>query len=58
MRIESDGFQGYAGIHGSWEDNFSEMEQWAKIDTGRKRLFYIENDCFENPQNYCSMGEL
>jgi hypothetical protein len=32
----------------SWEDNISEEEQWAKINTDRKRSSYIEKGCFEN----------
>jgi hypothetical protein len=36
--------------HSSWED-ISKEEQWAKIDTDRKRSSYIEKDCFES-QNY------
>jgi hypothetical protein len=34
--IDSDSFLGYVGIHGSWEDNISEEEQWAKINIDRK----------------------
>jgi hypothetical protein len=30
----------------------SEEEQWAKLNTDRKRLSYIENECFEKSQNY------
>jgi hypothetical protein len=55
--IESDSSQGYVGIHESWEDNFSEEEQWAKINIDRKRSLYVEEDCFEKSQNYCSTGD-
>jgi hypothetical protein len=55
--IESDSFQGYVGIHESWEDNNSEEEQWAKINVDRKGLSYIEKNCFEKSQNYCSTGD-
>jgi hypothetical protein len=41
-------------IHESWEDNISEAEQWAKINIDRKISSYIEKDCFEKSQNYCS----
>jgi acyl-ACP thioesterase len=44
--MESDSFYGYVGIHKSWENNISEEEQWAKINIDRKRLSYIEKDCF------------
>jgi hypothetical protein len=43
-------------MHESWEDNISEEEQWAKINTDRKRSSYIEKDCFEKSHNYCSTG--
>jgi hypothetical protein len=36
-----------SGIHKSWEDNISEKEQWAKINTDRKRSSYIEKDCLK-----------
>jgi hypothetical protein len=45
------------GTHGPWEDNISEEEQWGKINTDRKRSTYIETDCFEKSQNYCSRTE-
>jgi hypothetical protein len=38
----------------SWEVNISEEEQWAKINTDRKRSSYIEKDYFEKSHNYCS----
>jgi transposase len=41
----------------SWEDNISEEEQWAKINIDIKRSSYIEEDCFEKSQNYCSTGD-
>jgi hypothetical protein len=44
-------------MHKSWEANISEKEQWAKINTDRKRSSYIEKDCFEKSWNYCSIGE-
>jgi hypothetical protein len=53
--IESDR---YVSIHETWEDNISEEEQWAKINTNRKRSSYIEKNCFEKSLNYCSTGEL
>jgi hypothetical protein len=43
-------------MHESWEGNISEEEQWAKIDIDRKRS-YIEKNCFENSQKYCSTGD-
>jgi hypothetical protein len=39
------------------EDNVSEEEQWAKINIDRKRSSYIEKNCFEKLQNYCSTGD-
>jgi hypothetical protein len=44
--IRSDSFQGYVGIHKSWEDNFSEEEQWVKINIDRKRSLCAEEDFF------------
>jgi predicted transcriptional regulator len=44
---------GYVDIHESWEENISEEEQWAKINTDKKRSSFIEKDCFEKSQNYC-----
>jgi hypothetical protein len=44
-------------MHKSWEDNVSKDEEWAKINTDRKRSLYIEKDCFEKLQNYCSTGD-
>jgi hypothetical protein len=44
-------------MHESWGDNISEEEQWAKINSDRKRSSYTEKDCFEKPQNYCSTGD-
>jgi hypothetical protein len=38
-------------------DNIGEEEQWAKINTDRKRTSYIEKVCSEKSQNYCSTGE-
>jgi hypothetical protein len=38
-------------------DNISEEEQWAKINIDRKRWSYIEKNCFEKSQNYCSTGD-
>jgi hypothetical protein len=35
----------------------SEEEKWAKINNDRKRLSYIEKECFEKSQNYCSTGD-
>jgi hypothetical protein len=35
----------------------SEEEQWAKINTDRKKSLYIEKDCFDKSQNYCSTGD-
>jgi hypothetical protein len=29
----------------------------GKINTDRKRSSYIEKDCFEKSQNYCSTGD-
>jgi hypothetical protein len=49
---------GYVGIHESWEDSSSEEEQWAIINIERKRSSYIEKDCIEKSQNYCSTDEL
>jgi hypothetical protein len=42
----------------SWEDNFREEEQWAKINMDRKISSYIEKDCFVKSQNCCSTAEL
>jgi hypothetical protein len=36
---------------------YSEEEQWAKINIGRKRPPCNEKDCFEKSQNYCSRIE-
>jgi hypothetical protein len=44
-------------MHESWEDNVSEEEEWEKIIFDRKRSSYIEKDCFEKSQNYCSTGD-
>jgi hypothetical protein len=55
--IENYSFEGDVGIHESWEDNISEEERWKKIITDRKRSSYIEKDCFEKSQTYCSTGE-
>jgi hypothetical protein len=53
--IESDSFYGYVGMYESWEDNISQEEQWAKHNINRNRSsYYIEKDCFEKWQNYCS----
>jgi hypothetical protein len=41
----------------SWEDNISKEEQWAKINTDRKKSSYIGKDCIEKSQNYCSTGD-
>jgi hypothetical protein len=49
---------GVCGIHESWEEsNISEEEQWAKMNTDRRRSSYIENDYFEKSQNYCSTAD-
>jgi hypothetical protein len=37
-------------------DSVSEGEQWAKINVDRKRSLYIEKDCSEKSQSYCSTG--
>jgi hypothetical protein len=37
-------------MHGSWEDNISEDEQWGEIDIGRKGSSYIEKDCCDGAQ--------
>jgi hypothetical protein len=42
----------------SWEDDIREEEQWEKIRIDRRSLSYIEKDCFEKSQNYCSTGKL
>jgi hypothetical protein len=55
--IESDSLQGYVSIQESWEDNISKEEQWVKISIDRKRLSYIEKDCSETPQDFCSTGD-
>jgi hypothetical protein len=34
-----------------------EGELWAKMNTDKKRLSYIEKYCFEKSQNYCNTGE-
>lgn len=39
--IESGDFQGFDGIHESWENNINEEEQWAKINPDKKRYTYI-----------------
>jgi hypothetical protein len=44
-------------MHETREDNISEEEQWAKKDIDRKRLSYVEKECFEKSQNYCSTGD-
>jgi hypothetical protein len=44
-------------MHESWEDVIREEEEWAKINTDRKKSSYIEKDCFEKSQNYCSTGD-
>jgi hypothetical protein len=56
-RIESDSFYGYVITRVSWEDNFSEEEQWTKINTDRKRSWYTEKDCLGKSQNCCRAGE-
>jgi hypothetical protein len=56
--IESDSSYGYVDIHESREDNISEEEQWANINTDRKRSLYIQKDCFEKSQKYCSTGDM
>jgi hypothetical protein len=57
--IKNNSFQGYFGMHESWEDNsISKEERWLKINIYRKRLSYIGKDCFEKSQNYCSTGAL
>jgi hypothetical protein len=45
------------GIHESGEDNISEEERLAKINIDRNRSSYIEKDCSEKSQNYCSRTE-
>jgi hypothetical protein len=35
-------------MHESWEDNISEGEKWAKINTDRKRSSYIEKNISNN----------
>jgi hypothetical protein len=40
-----------------WEDNISEEEQWAKINTDRKRSSYSQKDCFKKSHCYCSTGD-
>jgi hypothetical protein len=37
--------------------NNSEEEELAKIKTDKKRSSYIEKDCFEKSQNYCSTAD-
>jgi hypothetical protein len=37
--------------------HISEEEQWTKINIDKKRSSYIEKDCFEKSQKYCSTGE-
>jgi hypothetical protein len=44
-------------IYESWEDNIRKLEQWAKININRDRSSYIEKNCFEKSQNYCSTGD-
>ena len=43
---ESDNVKCYVGMHASWEDNISEEEEWAKINTDRKISPYTEEDFF------------
>jgi hypothetical protein len=38
-------------MHELWEDNISEEEELAKINIHGKRSPYIEEDCFEKPQD-------
>jgi hypothetical protein len=35
----------------------AKRKQWAHININRKRLSFIEKDCFEKSQNYCSTGD-
>jgi hypothetical protein len=44
-------------MHESWEDNISEEEQSVKVNIDRKKSSYIEKDCFEKSQSYCSTGD-
>jgi hypothetical protein len=37
--------------------NISEEERWAKMRIDGNRSSYIEKDCFEKSQNYCSTGD-
>jgi hypothetical protein len=46
-----------SALHESWEDNTSQEEHWAKINTDRKKLPNIEKDCFEKSHNHCSTGD-
>jgi hypothetical protein len=40
------------------EDSISKEEQWAKINSDRKRLsYYIQKDFFKKSHHYCSTGE-
>jgi hypothetical protein len=39
-------------------DNISEEEQWVKTNSERNRPWYIEKDCFEKSEDYCSASEL
>jgi hypothetical protein len=39
------------------EDNTSEEKQWAKINSDRKRLSFIEKDRFEKSHTYDSRTE-
>jgi hypothetical protein len=41
--IKSGSFLGYVGIYKLWKDNISEEEQWAKIDTDRKKTTVSKN---------------
>jgi hypothetical protein len=44
------------GWHESLEHNISEEEQWAKINTDRKRSSYIEKDYLKKSNNYRTTG--
>jgi hypothetical protein len=39
------------------KNNICGEEEWTKVSIDRKRSSYIEKDCSEQSQNYCSRGD-
>jgi hypothetical protein len=44
-------------MHKSWETTLQKRNRGQKL-TFAERLSYIEKDCFEISQNYCSTGNI